>query len=111
MHFFKGRLSNTMQVVQNFAANVGLAIGASPIMANYAEEAADLAKLGGALVINMGTVTPEGLKSYCQALKAYNDADRPVVFDPVGYAIHPQFRHTPFIHSIALVLSLHHTKC
>lgn len=71
--------------MQNFAANVALAVGASPIMANYAEEAADLAKLGGALVVNMGTVTPEGLESYKKALKAYNEADRPVVLDPVGY--------------------------
>ncbi|CAM1505358.1 Fc.00g109950.m01.CDS01 [Cosmosporella sp. VM-42] len=74
----------TNLVVQNFAANVALCVGASPIMANYAEEAADLAKLGGALVINMGTVTPDGLKNYEQALKAYNDAGGPVVFDPVG---------------------------
>lgn len=73
------------QVVQNFAANVALSIGASPIMANYGEEAADLAKLGGALVINMGTVTPEGLENYKKALRAYNAARRPVVFDPVGY--------------------------
>lgn len=112
-----------LQVVQNFAANVALSVGASPIMANYGEEAADLAKLGGALVINMvrlslllsrvfncgsgtccdtatshpmlvmpkadgtmcqGTVTPEGIKNYKQALKAYNDAGRPVIFDPVG---------------------------
>lgn len=73
------------QVVQNFAANVALSIGASPIMANYGEEAADLAKLGGALVINMGTVTPEGLDNYKKALRAYNAAGRPVVFDPVGY--------------------------
>ncbi|KAF7543878.1 hypothetical protein G7046_g9913 [Stylonectria norvegica] len=74
----------TNLVVQNFAANVALCIGASPIMANYAEEAADLAKLGGALVVNMGTVTPEGLKSYAQAAKAYNHVGGPVVFDPVG---------------------------
>ncbi|KAM5351380.1 hypothetical protein ACJ41O_004103 [Fusarium nematophilum] len=74
----------TNLVVQNFAANVALCVGASPIMANYAEEAADLAKLGGALVVNMGTVTPEGLKNYIQAIKAYNDAGRPIVLDPVG---------------------------
>lgn len=74
----------TNLVVQNFAANVALSIGASPIMANYGEEAADLAKLGGALVINMGTVTPEGLENYKKALRAYNAARRPVVFDPVG---------------------------
>lgn len=54
-------------------------------MANYAEEAADLAKLGGALVINMGTVTPEGLKNHIQALQAYNAVGGPVVLDPVGY--------------------------
>lgn len=53
-------------------------------MANYGEEAADLAKLGGALVINMGTVTPEGLENYKKALRAYNVASRPVLLDPVG---------------------------
>jgi thiamine-phosphate diphosphorylase/hydroxyethylthiazole kinase len=74
----------TNLVVQNFAANVALALGASPIMANYAEEAADLARLGGALVVNMGTVTPDGLDNYLQALRAYNAAGRPVVYDPVG---------------------------
>lgn len=74
----------TNLVVQNFAANVALAVGASPIMANYGEEAPDLSKLGGALVINMGTVTPDGLENYLLALKAYNSQGGPVVFDPVG---------------------------
>ncbi|KAI5863111.1 TMP-TENI-domain-containing protein [Durotheca rogersii] len=82
----KTPLSHNMTnlVVQNFAANVALSVGASPIMANYGKEAKDLAKLGGALVINMGSVTPDGLANYLQALKAYNDAGQPVVFDPVG---------------------------
>ncbi|KAJ8121275.1 hypothetical protein O1611_g10145 [Lasiodiplodia mahajangana] len=53
-------------------------------MANYGEEAVDLAKLGGALVINMGTVTPDGIGNYLKALKAYNAVGGPVVFDPVG---------------------------
>ncbi|PQE26648.1 hydroxyethylthiazole kinase protein [Rutstroemia sp. NJR-2017a WRK4] len=74
----------TNLVVQNIAANVALAVGASPIMANYGEEAADLSKLGGALVINMGTVTPEGLQNYTQALRAYNKEGGPIVLDPVG---------------------------
>lgn len=82
----KTPLSHNMTnlVVQNFAANVALAIGASPIMANYGEEAADLAKLGGGLVINMGTVTPEGLQNYSKALRAYNREGGPVILDPVG---------------------------
>ncbi len=57
-------------------------------MSNYAEEAADLSKLGGALVVNMGTVTPDGLANYVKAIQAYNSAGRPIIFDPVGYA-HP----------------------
>jgi thiamine-phosphate diphosphorylase / hydroxyethylthiazole kinase len=82
----KKPLSHNMTnlVVQNFAANVALCVGASPIMANYGEEAPDLAKHGGGLVINMGTVTPEGLENYLKALKAYNAVNGPVVFDPVG---------------------------
>ncbi|KAI9801130.1 MAG: hypothetical protein M1833_002998 [Piccolia ochrophora] len=74
----------TNLVVQNFAANVALAIGASPIMANYGEEAEDLAALGGSLVINMGTVTPDGLQNYLKAVQAYNVCGGPVLLDPVG---------------------------
>lgn len=76
------------EVVQNIAANVALAVGASPIMAGYGEEAADLGKLGGALVINMGSVDPSGLENYQKALQAYNQQGRPVVYDPVGYVRH-----------------------
>ena len=74
----------TNLVVQNFAANVALSIGASPIMANYGAEAPDLSRLGGALVVNMGTVTPEGLANFTQAITAYNAAGGPIVLDPVG---------------------------
>lgn len=82
----KSPLSHNMTnlVVQNLAANVALAIGASPIMANYGEEAADLSRLGGALVVNMGTVTPEGLLNYKKAITAYNASGGPIVLDPVG---------------------------
>lgn len=74
----------TNLVVQNFAANIALAVGASPIMANYGEEAIDLATLGGALLINMGSVTPDAIQNYVQAMQEYNLNDGPIVFDPVG---------------------------
>lgn len=74
----------TNLVVQNFAANVALCIGSSPIMSSNGDEAPDLARLGGGLVINMGTVTPEGISNYLKALKAYNAVGGPVIFDPVG---------------------------
>jgi thiamine-phosphate diphosphorylase/hydroxyethylthiazole kinase len=74
----------TNTVVQNMAANIAIAIGGSPIMSNIGDEAADLAKLGGSLVVNMGTATPEQLKNQIVATTAYNAAGRPVLFDPVG---------------------------
>lgn len=74
----------TNLVVQNFAANIALAIGASPIMSNNGLEAPDLAALGGALVINMGTTTPEIRSNHLKALAAYNSVGGPVLLDPVG---------------------------
>lgn len=53
-------------------------------MANFGEEAESLARHGGSLVINMGSVTPEGISNYLQALNAYNHHGFPVLFDPVG---------------------------
>ncbi|KAM7215714.1 Hydroxyethylthiazole kinase family domain containing protein [Rhypophila decipiens] len=82
----KTPLSHNMTnlVVQNFAANVALAVGASPIMSNHGDEAEDLCKHKGSLVINMGTVDDKALSNYVKALQAYNKAGQPVVFDPVG---------------------------
>ncbi|MCJ1400959.1 hypothetical protein MMC11_004170 [Xylographa trunciseda] len=74
----------TNTVVQNFAANVAVAIGASPCMANDAGEAEDLAQLGGSLVINMGTPTPDAISNYIRAAQAYNSIGGPVLLDPVG---------------------------
>lgn len=82
----KSPLSHNMTnlVVQNFAASVALAIGASPIMSNNGDEAPDLARLGGGLVINMGTATPDALTNHRKAIAAYNTAGGPIVLDPVG---------------------------
>lgn len=74
----------TNLVVQNIAANVAICIGASPIMSNDPSEAADLAGLGGSLVINMGTATPQGRAAHIAAVKAYNAMGGPVLLDPVG---------------------------
>lgn len=82
----KSPLSHNMTnlVVQNFAASVALAIGASPIMSNNGDEAGDLARLGGGLVINMGTATPDALANHRNSIQAYNAAGGPIVLDPVG---------------------------
>jgi len=85
-HVSSSILSHNMTntVVQNFAANVCLATGASPIMSLNGAEAPDLARLGGGLVINMGTATADTMSAYQAGVKAYNAAGNPVLLDPVG---------------------------
>lgn len=58
--------------------------GASPIMSTNGHEADDLARLGGSLLINMGTITDGMLENYLCAVQAYNGRGGPVVLDPVG---------------------------
>lgn len=74
----------TNYVTVNDCANVTLAIGASPIMADAAEEAADIAAISSALVLNIGTLNERTVKSMLLAGKKANEAGVPVVFDPVG---------------------------
>lgn len=74
----------TNYVTVNDVANAVLAIGASPIMADDINEAADIASIASALVINMGTLNQRTVDSMLAAAKAANKKGIPVVFDPVG---------------------------
>ncbi|KMY56061.1 hydroxyethylthiazole kinase [Bacillus sp. FJAT-27231] len=74
----------TNVVVTNFTANGLLALGASPVMAYAKEEVADMARIAGALVLNIGTLDEEKVTSMILAGKAANEAGVPVIFDPVG---------------------------
>jgi len=74
----------TNNVVKNFSANVTLAIGASPIMSEEILEVGDLTICGGALLLNMGTVSQGAQPLFLAALGAANARGNPVVFDPVG---------------------------
>ncbi|OAH53594.1 MULTISPECIES: hydroxyethylthiazole kinase [Bacillaceae] len=80
-------LTNT--VVTNFTANGLLALGASPVMADAVEEAADMAKIAGAVVLNIGTLTASKVDAMILAGKAANEAGVPVLFDPVGAGATP----------------------
>ena len=71
-------------VVANFSANGLLAIGASPVMADAVEEAADMAKIANAVVLNMGTLNSEIVKAMILAGKSANKHGIPVILDPVG---------------------------
>jgi len=74
----------TNVVVTNFTANGLLALGASPVMAYAKEEVAEMATVADALVLNIGTLTAENVESMIIAGKAANDANKPVILDPVG---------------------------
>ena len=74
----------TNYVTVNDCANITLGIGASPVMADANEEAAEIAGISQAVVLNMGTLNPRTVRSMLLAGKAANNAGVPVVFDPVG---------------------------
>jgi thiamine-phosphate diphosphorylase/hydroxyethylthiazole kinase len=71
-------------VVMNDSANATLAVGASPIMAQCQEEAADLGKVIGSLLMNIGTLNPEFISGMFAAGKNANTFGLPIILDPVG---------------------------
>ena len=71
-------------VVMNYTANVLLALGASPVMAHAQEEVEEMVSMAGALVLNIGTLTPEWVESMIKAGKKANELNIPVILDPVG---------------------------
>jgi hydroxyethylthiazole kinase len=74
----------TNYVVMNETANVTLALGALPVMAHAREEVEEMVGLAGALVINIGTLSPHWVDAMLVAGKAANAGNVPVVLDPVG---------------------------
>lgn len=74
----------TNYVVMNNTANGLLALGASPVMAHSLEEAAEMASIASALVINIGTLEPQWVEAMLLAGKTALSKNIPVVFDPVG---------------------------
>lgn len=74
----------TNYVVMNETANATLALGALPVMAHAREEVEEMVALAGALVLNIGTLSPHWVEAMIAAGKAANAATTPVVLDPVG---------------------------
>jgi len=74
----------TNYVVMNWTANILLAIGASPVMAHAQEEVEEMVSFAGALVLNIGTLSPYWIDSMLKAGKKASQLGVPVVLDPVG---------------------------
>lgn len=74
----------TNHVTSNDCANLLLACGASPIMAEAPEEAAEITAGCDALVLNLGTPNAGKIEAMLLAGIEANRLGHPVVFDPVG---------------------------
>lgn len=71
-------------VAMDLAANVLLAVGASPVMAHAQEEVAEMVAIAGALTINIGTLEPEWVVAMELAANRAAALRKPWVLDPVG---------------------------
>lgn len=74
----------TNYVTVNDCANILLACGASPIMADDEEEVCEITSLCAGLNINIGTLNSRTIASMLKAGKKANELGHPVVLDPVG---------------------------
>jgi hydroxyethylthiazole kinase len=74
----------TNYVVMNETANATLALGALPVMAHAREEVEEMVQLAGALVLNIGTLSPHWVDAMLAAGRKANELGVPVVLDPVG---------------------------
>ena len=64
----------TNYVVMNETANATLAVGGQPVMAHAREEVEEMVALAGALVLNIGTLSPDWVDAMLLAGRAANDA-------------------------------------
>ena len=74
----------TNYVTVNDCANILLACGASPIMADDIGEAEEITALCGGLNLNIGTLNARTIPSMLAAGKKARELGHPVVLDPVG---------------------------
>ncbi len=76
--------SLTNRVTINDCANMLLAMGASPIMAEIECEMEEILAVSDALVMNLGLLDEPYLAAMRAAAKAANEQGKPIILDPVG---------------------------
>lgn len=79
--------SITNYITATDCANVILAVGGSPTMADYFKEVEEIASISSAVVLNMGVISDDIVKSMVLAGKSANKNNKPVIFDPVGAGV------------------------
>ncbi len=79
----------TNYVTVNDCANIILAIGGSPIMADDIDEVEDIISICDSLVLNIGTLNQKTIEAMVLAGKKANSLNKPVILDPVGNGASP----------------------
>lgn len=74
----------TNHVTANDCANLLLACGASPIMADDIHEVTEITSFSDALLLNIGMLNKSRLLSMLSSGKQANAKNIPIIFDPVG---------------------------
>lgn len=81
--------SITNYVTATDCANIILALGGSPTMADFSKEVEDIAGIASAVVLNMGIINDDMVEAMIIAGKKANACGTPVIFDPVGAGVAP----------------------
>lgn len=76
-------------VAMDIAANILLALGASPAMVHAREEVEDFVAISSALAVNIGTLSPPWVEAMKLAATKATDLGKPWVLDPVGCGATP----------------------
>lgn len=74
----------TNYVTVNDCANITICAGGSPVMTDAREDVEDMVRIADSLVLNIGTLNDRTVESMLIAGKTANDANVPVILDPVG---------------------------
>jgi len=77
----------TNSVTINDCANAVLAIGGSPFMAEDAEELEEVVTIADVLVINIGKLSKDQIKSMKISSQTANKTNTPIILDPVGVGV------------------------
>lgn len=77
----------TNYVAATDCANITLAVGASPVMADEPMEVSEVTSIADGLVLNTGTISERRFQAMLASGKAANKKGIPIVLDPVGAGI------------------------
>ncbi len=78
-------ITNTVTI--NFVANAQLAVGGSAAMVYMRDEGVSMAKIGGSMYINVGTLLPLYEETVPATTKVLHELHKPWVLDPVAIGV------------------------